>query len=406
MLLDYLCTSKNITLRMNKLSKYIVFVFIAVSWYSCKTTQEPGEGDLVLSGQMRNAADTMLLFEELTPSELVPIDTIYIDSDGNFTYNKNIDDAGFYRITANPANFITLSAEPGEHIKITADIEDMPSTYEVSGSPGSYLIWELNREKNRGMSMADSLRVLYREYRGTPEFPEKREELRAAYRNIKDQQREFVMNVIDNNPNLLASVLALYQYFENHMLLKEKEHFEYFEKLSKSLCDVYPSNKHVIDLKKRVHDHKREEEQRLINDRNLAVGNLAPEIVLPDPEGNPLALSSLRGNVVLIDFWAAWCPPCRTANIKLGELYEKFQDRGFEIYGVSLDRTRDQWLNAIEKDNITWHQVSDLRFMNSPVVNLYNFSEIPHTVLIDREGKIIARNFSADELEDLLQANL
>ena len=404
--MDYLCTSMNITLRMNKLSKYIVFVFIAATWYSCKTSQEPGEGGLTLSGHIRNTADTMLLFEELTPSELVPVDTIYIDSDGNFTYKKNIDDAGFYRIAANPANFITLSVEPGERIRISADIEDMPSTYEVSGSPGSNLIWELNMEKARGMSMADSLRVLYREYRGTPEFPERRDELRAEYRRIKDQQREFVMKVIDDNPTSLASVLALYQYFENHMLLKEKEHFEYFEKLSKSLCDVYPSNKHVIDLKKRVHDHKREEEQRLINERNLAAGNPAPEIVLPDPEGNPLALSSLRGHVVLIDFWAAWCPPCRTANIKLGELYEKYRDQGFEIYGVSLDRTRDQWLNAIEKDNITWHQVSDLRFMNSPVVNLYNFSEIPHTVLIDREGRIIARNFSVNELEDLLLANL
>ena len=406
MLLDYLCTSKNITLRMNKLSKYIVFVFIAVSWYSCKTTQEPGESGLTLSGQIRNAADTMLLLEELTPSELVPLDTIYTDSDGNFTYRKNIDDSGFYRITANPANFITLSVEPGEHIRISADIEDMPSTYQVSGSPGSYLIWELNMEKARGMGMTDSLRVLYRKYRGTPEFPEKRDELRAEYRRIKDQQREFVMKVIDDNPTSLASVLALYQYFEDHMLLKEKDHFEYFEKLSESLCNVYPSNKHVIDLKKRVHDHKREEQQRLINEQNLAAGNPAPEIVLPDPEGNPVALSSLRGNVVLIDFWAAWCPPCRTANIKLGELYEKFQDRGFEIYGVSLDRTRDQWLNAIEKDNITWHQVSDLRFMNSPVVSLYNFSEIPHTVLIDRKGRIIARNFSVDELEDLLLKNL
>lgn len=406
MLLIYLCNSKNTTLIMNNLSKYIVFVVLLVTWYSCQTTREPGESDLVLTGQIQNAADTILLLEELTPSELVPVDTIFVDSDGNFTFSKPIEDAGFYRITANPANFITLSVEPGERITIKADIENMPASYEVSGSPGSYIIWEINKEKDRGMKIADSLRVLYREHRGTPEFPKKREELRAEYRNIKDQQREFVMKVIDENLTSLASVLALYQYFENHMLLKESENFEYFEKLSKSLCDVYPSNKHVIDLKKRVHDYKREEQQRLINEKNLAIGNTAPEIVLPDTEGNPLALSSLHGNVVLIDFWAAWCPPCRESNIRLGELYKKYRDQGFEIYGVSLDRTRDQWLNAIEKDNITWYQVSDLRFMNSPVVNLYNFSEIPHTVLIDREGRIIARNFSVDELENLLLANL
>jgi peroxiredoxin len=256
------------------------------------------------------------------------------------------------------------------------------------------------------MMKADSLRKIYREHRGTPEFPEIREELRAEYRNIKNQQRDYVINVIENNLTSLSSVLALYQYFEDHILLNENDHFEYFEKLSNSLCDVYPTNKHVIDLKKRVHDHKREEQQRLENEKNLAAGNPAPEIVLPDPQGNRVSLSSLKGNVVLIDFWAAWCPPCRKANAILGELYDKYNSKGFEIYGVSLDRTHEQWTDAIEKDNITWHQVSDLRFMNSPVVTLYNISEIPYAVLIDREGNIIARDFSIDELEELIVANL
>jgi len=108
---------------MNKLSKYIVFVFLAGVWHSCQTTKEPGKSELILSGQILNTADTMLLFEELTPSEVVPVDTIYIDSEGTFNFRKDIGDAGFYRITANAANFITLSAEPGEHIIITADIK-------------------------------------------------------------------------------------------------------------------------------------------------------------------------------------------------------------------------------------------------------------------------------------------
>lgn len=391
---------------MNKSGIYSISFLLALIWTGCGTKTEKSEKGLVVSGQIQNAADTMLLFEELTPAELIPIDTIFTSDDGSFHYSIDINEAGFYRITANPANFITLSAEPGEEIEILADIEDLPSTYSVSGSPGSEILHNLSQVKAKGMMKADSLRKIYREHRGTPEFPEIREELRAEYRNIKNQQREYVINVIENNLTSLASVLALYQYFEDHILLNENDHFEYFEKLSSSLCDVYPTNKHVIDLKKRVHDHKREEQQRLENEKNLAAGNPAPEIVLPDPQGNPVSLSSLKGNVVLIDFWAAWCPPCRKANVILGELYEKYHSKGFEIYGVSLDRTHEQWTDAIEKDNITWHQVSDLRFMNSPVVTLYNISEIPHAVLIDREGNIIVRNFSVDELEELIIANL
>lgn len=391
---------------MNKTSKYIVPAVMALIWMGCEPKTNTSEKGLVISGQFSNAADTMFILEELTPSELIPVDTVFTDHEGSFRYSIDIDEAGFYRITVNAANFITLSTEPGEEIEIIADFEDMPSTYSVSGSPGSQILHNLNQEKAKGMMKADSLRKIYREHRGTDEFPEIREELRAEYRNIKNRQREYVINTIENNLTSLASVLALYQYFEDHILLNENDHFEYFEKLSNSLCDVYPSNKHVIDLKKRVHDHKRKEEQRLENEENLAEGNPAPEIVLPDPQGNPVSLSSLKGNVVLIDFWAAWCPPCRKANVKLGELYEKYHQKGFEIYGISLDRTREQWIDAIEKDNITWHQVSDLRFMNSPVVTLYNVSEIPHTVLIDREGNIIARNFSVDELEELIIANL
>jgi peroxiredoxin len=391
---------------MNKSGIYSISFLLALIWTGCGTKTETSEKGLVVSGQIQNAADTMLLFEELTPAELIPIDTVFTSDNGSFHFSIDINEAGFYRITANPANFITLSAEPGEEIEILADIEDLPSTYSVSGSPGSELLYNLNKVKAEGMMKADSLRKIYREHRGTPEFPEIREELRAEYRNIKNQQRDYVINVIENNLTSLSSVLALYQYFEDHILLNENDHFEYFEKLSNSLCDVYPTNKHVIDLKKRVHDHKREEQQRLENEKNLAAGNPAPEIVLPDPQGNRVSLSSLKGNVVLIDFWAAWCPPCRKANAILGELYDKYNSKGFEIYGVSLDRTHEQWTDAIEKDNITWHQVSDLRFMNSPVVTLYNISEIPYAVLIDREGNIIARDFSIDELEELIVANL
>lgn len=403
----YLCTCMKFTPRyMNKLQIIILFFVVLFLGVACQEQNHTRDGDLVISGKLTNGASAALFLEELTPNDIIPVDSIYADANGNFKHVFFLEDAGFYRLGIHGGNFITLSAEPGEQIFITADASDLAATYEVKGSKGSQILHLIGQKKMEGIQHANQLRELYRDSRGRARFPEIRDSLRQEYQDIKEEQRRFVIQIIEQNPDNLASILALYQYFEDHVLLREDQHFEYFEKLSKTLCNSYASNKHVIDLKKRVSDRKREEQQRLQNEENLAIGRLAPEIVLPTPEGNTVSLSSLRGNIVLIDFWAAWCPPCRVANVKLGELYSKYKGRGFEIYGVSLDRTRDQWIQAIEVDNITWVQVSDLRFMNSPVVNLYNVVEIPYTVLLDREGRIIARNFSVDELEALLLQNL
>ena len=143
--------------------------------------------------------------------------------------------------------------------------------------------------------------------------------------------------------------------------------------------------------------------------KDLNVGDIAPEIRLPNPQGDTISLSSYRGKLVLIDFWATWCAPCVKDQVKLKELYEKFKDRtftignGFEIFGVSLDSKLKPWVNAIKKNKITWTQVSDLKFWMSPVAKIYNIQELPSNVLIDSEGKIIALNIFGDDLFKFLE---
>ncbi len=386
---------------------YFLFLTALCFFTACRENGNGDpEGSVVISGNIEADGPRYFLLQELTPTDLINIDTIAIDSDGFFSFELDVEIAGFYRIVSNNGNFITIAPEPGEKIYITASSSDLRSTYTVEGSYGSELLWKLNNNVLRGMAGVDSLRAIFREARTQPDFKEVRKELREEYRKIKQQQKNFVKKVIDENPQTLASILALYQFFEDNLLLNEDENFYYFEKLSKSLCMAYPTNKHVINLKKRVNEHKREKQRQIHNEEQLAIGNVAPEISLPDPEGNYISLSSLKGNIVLIDFWAAWCPPCREANALIGKLYSEYNDRGFEVYAISLDRNREQWLAAIERDNINWLQVSDLRFMNSPVVSLYNINEVPQYVLLDRENRILARNFSIDELESLLLENL
>lgn len=137
--------------------------------------------------------------------------------------------------------------------------------------------------------------------------------------------------------------------------------------------------------------------------KNLQVGAVAPDFTLPDTEGNPVQLSSLRGNYVLIDFWASWCPDCRKENPNVVTAYNTFKDEKFKILGVSLDTKKEPWINAIEKDNLTWMHVSDLKGWDSDIARLYVIKWIPRNYLLDPDGVILASGLEGEALTQKLQ---
>ncbi|MGV3761898.1 TlpA family protein disulfide reductase [Parapedobacter sp.] len=139
----------------------------------------------------------------------------------------------------------------------------------------------------------------------------------------------------------------------------------------------------------------------------LKVGQQAPHISLPTPDGDTISLSSLKGKLVLVDFWATWCAPCVKEQPELKALYEKYNGPNrFEIFGVSLDKRKDNWVNAIERFDIDWIQVSDLMFWKSPVARDYAIEELPFNVLIDERGTIIAINLHGEALDDFIASYL
>ncbi len=161
--------------------------------------------------------------------------------------------------------------------------------------------------------------------------------------------------------------------------------------------------KRYIELYKDKYPEAAAQLQEVIRStQSFLPGAEAPDFTMETPDGKMLSLKDLRGKVVLIDFWASWCGPCRRENPNVVKAYKKYHERGFDVLGVSLDKDRKRWLDAIEKDGLIWHHVSDLQGWNNAAARLYGVSSIPHTVLVDPEGKIIARNLRGPALEQKL----
>ena len=176
-----------------------------------------------------------------------------------------------------------------------------------------------------------------------------------------------------------------------------------FENSLTSLVQKFPEDPDLGDLKKRYDTYKdqAEESERRMKESSW-VGKKAPELTMPDINGKQVSLSSFRGKYVLVDFWASWCGPCRIENPNVVDAYNRFKGKNFTILGVSLDKEKGDWMNAIQKDNLSWTQVSDLREWNSLAVSTFNFDGIPFNVLVDPDGKVIAESLRGEDLDKKL----
>jgi len=169
---------------------------------------------------------------------------------------------------------------------------------------------------------------------------------------------------------------------------------DYARKLAKTYCSEYPQS--AIAKKVLASLPKGQPE----------VGEVAPEITLPDLDGKMVSLSSTRGKVVLLDFWASWCAPCRKTNPEIVKIYQKFKDDGFTVFGVSLDNRKVMWEKAIKKQKLTWINVSDLKGRQNAAARLYKIFKTPATFLLDEKGVIVAKNLHADELGEKIESLL
>jgi thiol-disulfide isomerase/thioredoxin len=297
-----------------------------------------------------------------------------------------------------------MLVEPGEKLMLKAQNDSLNYPISLNGSKGTELMTEYNKMLRATINKLTGLNNIYTQNVDKPELPKVVESLDSLAQIYLGEINVYTKKYIDDNLTSLVSLVALYQQVAPSVyVMNPSKDLSYFVKVDSSMFSLYPEYEPVTSLHEQVKELVAKVKGETSAGPASASGAIAPEISLPTPEGDTIKLSSTRGSVVLLDFWASWCAPCRKENPNLLNVYNIYHKKGFQIYQVSLDKTKESWIKGIQDDHLEkWIHVSDIQYWNSIVVPLYKIESIPCNYLLDKEGRIIASNLRGEKLQNRL----
>ncbi|OFX66935.1 MAG: hypothetical protein A2X12_09985 [Bacteroidetes bacterium GWE2_29_8] len=386
------------------LLKTLAFCIAIVLFYNCTSDLKKKINNITIVGKIRHSNKDSVFLREIRPNEIINIDSVKTDENGEFSFTFPCKEISYYVLHLKEKNkSITLICEPGEEVNVNSDIYSFGKNYYVLGSPNSKLVKELEDNTNKNMLLLDSMKFVYQLYSDSANIKEIKGKLDSTYMQIAKLNKEFHKKFIRKNSSSLASILALYKTFASNPILNPTEDFEYYLLIDSSLNASYPKSIHTWSFNKKIREIQERKAKGAIIDKKLSLGNKVSDVILNDIYGHPVLLSSLKGKFVLIDFWASWCVPCQKELPELKKIYNKYKSKGFEIYGISLDKHRQEWEYYVKREDLKWVNVSDLTYWNSPVVEQFNIEGIPFKILIDTSQVIITKNISITDLDVKLE---
>lgn len=357
------------------------------------------ENRFTVSGTVSHADGETIYFEKLLVSSYELLDSMKIDEDGEFEFKGQTNVPAYYLLKFSDSKFITLLVDSLDNIVVNADFVNFERDYHVEGSLGSVQIKMLTDHLSDTKNKLDSLKSLHNVSRGNPNYPQLQEMWEEEAEKVKEEQREFSKEFVMENPFSMASVLALYQKFDPQTYVIND--LQTMRVAASALNSIYPESPHVKALYQNAVQLLKEEQSAQVRKFIQEQGENSPEIVLPTPEGDEVALSSLRGKIVLLQFWSALDRNSRILNQALAEAYKKYNSKGFEIYQVSVDDNRIEWVDAIDKDQLDWINVGDMEG-STMATRVYNIQNVPFNYLLNEEGEIIAKNLKGPALNRAL----
>ncbi len=333
------------------------------------------------------------------------LDSAKIKPDGSFAFNALTNRPDFFSLQLEGnENTITIAADTCQKIELHAQAKNFPENYTITGSPESEKICQLENQLTQTKKTSDSLGKIFRAKINNPDLPEIKHSLDSVYHETEKKQRIFSENFLNQNQGSLAALICLSQYIAPRTPIFDPiKDFEIYEKTSTQLSEKYPENIHVKKLQQYVEKLKTLKHDSKPLPGTIKIGFPAPEISLPTIKGDTIKLSDLKGNYVLVDFWASWSNISQKNNELLSKIYWKYNSAGFTVYQIAIDNNRENWKNAIKTQKLPWYNVSDLKLWNCQAAQDYGIKTLPANFLIYPDGIVGQSNLTPQELDETLK---
>nr|WP_319400585.1 TlpA disulfide reductase family protein [uncultured Carboxylicivirga sp.] len=359
-----------------------------------------------ISGTIEDGSGKVLYIQKMDLNQTTTLDSVKLKKNGEFSFSgERLSEPTFLLLKISDQNYITLLADTIEHIEVTANATNLEESYRLSNSIGSAYIQIFNKRMRILNSELD--RVIKEYQKLDTNDKEGKNKLEAEYRQLLTDHKTFVGEFIMENPRSFAGYYALFQRLDDNspvMNVMDKSDQVYFSTLATSFNNFYPDSERAKHLYNYVLGIKVQQQRDAMTQKLMTEAKSGfPDIEEAAPNGEKIKLSSLKGKTVLLSFWASWDKASRKENKNLIKAYQKYKSKGFEIYQVSLDRSKVLWENAIAQDQLPWINVSDLRYTDSYPAKLYNIKQLPANYLINSKGEIVGKDLLGNRLIERLE---